>query len=560
MVFAEGARRRQQLRHALLAGLVGLTVVALSGQSAAAVGPTTLSSETFAGSTTSTQWVRPTSAGGSSITNSACLTASPDTAGSPIPGCSTTAIDPAGSGTLRLTTNTTSQVGSLYSTRSVPTSKGLDIVFTSYQWSKNAGRLQAGDGIALVLAATDPANPSPPAVLASQGGALGYALDGKSVPGAIKPGVSYGYLGLGLDVYGNFSYSLYGNSCPAVGEITGTNTQPSNGGSVYATANAVTVRGPGNGTAGYCELPTTSDTGHPYLSGYSTSIVASGLLDSPAATARPSGVPVEVALNPSSAAVTTPTGLSVPARSWLVQVTPQGGTAQQMIGGLPTAAELTTLGFPTSWFDPTTGLPYQLSYGWTASTGASAEFHEINNESISTLNGPLPTYQLAVSDDHAGTVAPGTSFAASITPSLAPAGGSEGAPSLVTATFPPGLTPPSAAFTTAAGYACTPNALVVTCTFTPSAEVTAGTVYPALVIPVTASSTLASYQITATVSSRDSSPITASHAVAVGVAATATAAALAPTGSDPAVPLSFAAILLASGASILTTRRRSRAH
>lgn len=561
--FALSARRRAGVDVALIA-LVGIVLVLMSNHSAWAAGGSSLGGESFTGSATTTpNWFLPTSEGGVTIVNTACLTASADVSATPIPGCSGTAVDAGGSGVLRLTTNATNQVGTVYSTVTVPTSKGVDIKFVSYQWSKNAGRLQAGDGVALVLAATDPANPRPPAVLAANGGALGYASNGTIA------GVSYGYLGLGLDVYGNFSYVGYGHSCPGANEITGTNSQVSNSSYILATANSVTVRGPGNGTTGYCEMPTTADTGNAYLAGYSTSRVASGsLLDAPNATSRPGSVPVEIAINSDSMPAITGSGLSVPARSWLVSVTPLGGVAQQMTGALPTAAELLAVGYPASWISPTTGLPQRLSFGFSASTGGSAEYHEVANQSIATLDGPLPSYAVTVTDNPSGSLTRAAHAIASITSSLTSAGGSEAEATTVTTTFPAAFTPPSTTFSTAAGYVCTPAAQVVTCLYMPTAAVPAGTAYPALLIPFTVStaSNAGTYTITTTVSSADGAAASAAHSIDVIDPVTkASGPTLAMTGQDDGAALlplggggTLVGIALLLGSQRLRRRARSR--
>ena len=78
-------------------------------------------------------------------------------------------------------------------TSSVPASSGLDATFESHQWGGNGG-----DGLGFVLAAENPSNPAAPTVIGERGGGLAYASAGTQ-------GLGYGYLGVGLDVYGNDS-------------------------------------------------------------------------------------------------------------------------------------------------------------------------------------------------------------------------------------------------------------------------------------------------------------------------------------------------------------------
>ena len=103
-------------------------------------------------------------------------------------------------------------------------------------------------------------------------------------------GLTHAYLGVGLDALGNFSNSeLAPSSC--------TESTP-------FSPESLVVRGPGNGTSGYCLL--SSAPAYP--------------LDSGSATA----VPVEVAVNPTSTDLTAAGGFTVAAHSWAVQVTPVG--------------------------------------------------------------------------------------------------------------------------------------------------------------------------------------------------------------------------------------------
>ena len=97
-----------------------------------------------------------------------------------------------------------------------------------------------------MLAATDPSNPSIPATIGPTGGSLGYSANCGSPTAS---GLPDGYLGVGLDVYGNFSSKTYeGTGC----------TNPSN--IKNQMPGQVVVRGPGNGTVGYCPVQSSAAT------------------------------------------------------------------------------------------------------------------------------------------------------------------------------------------------------------------------------------------------------------------------------------------------------------
>ena len=111
--------------------------------------------------------------------------------------------DSQGSGTLRFTQAVTGEEGGAFSNTSVPTSQGLDVTFNSYQYGGTGA-----DGLAFVLAAVNPANPVIPSTMGQSGGALGYSAQNSSTNG-----LSYGYLGVGFDSYGNFSNKYEGSGC-----------------------------------------------------------------------------------------------------------------------------------------------------------------------------------------------------------------------------------------------------------------------------------------------------------------------------------------------------------
>jgi outer membrane protein OmpA-like peptidoglycan-associated protein len=456
----------------LVAG--GLSIGVASAPAGAA--GTNLLAETFANGTTSNaDWVLPTGSAG------VCLTAGTNTSSTPLPDCDGTyqsvsePIDANGGGALQLTNNGNGQVGTVYNGVAIPTANGLDISWTSFQFNGSGA-----DGISFDLAAVNPADPTSPSTTGPSGGSLGYAADGGT------PGVPYGYLGLGADVYGNYENSTFsGSGCsqsnPAQSESLG-------------------VRGPGNGTTGYCLLAKQQLTG-PLT------------LDDSAATSRGSGstsvgVPEEVVLNPSSSAIiASSSGVSVPAGDWLFAVKPlasnkAGTTWKTLEGALPT----NPTGVPGSWLNGTTGLPQELAFGWAASTGGSNEFHQINQLQVSSLTAS-PSLALTNTDNGGGVLATSSSANVTLTPSVPTSSAvGESQPIIVSDTFSSSLVPTAASGT---GWTCSVASPKISCQYTPTSQIAAGTALPPITVTASASGTPGTFSDTATATSQDAAPATA---------------------------------------------------
>ena len=129
-------------------------VVCVALRTTAFAAETPIVAESFTNATTtSTAWTLPAAPTG---TNVACLTASSNASQTPIPGCALPTPDPAGSGALRLTDAIGSEEGGVAFTQTLPTTKGLDVTFNSYQYGGSGA-----DGIGFFLAATNPVSPAP---------------------------------------------------------------------------------------------------------------------------------------------------------------------------------------------------------------------------------------------------------------------------------------------------------------------------------------------------------------------------------------------------------------
>jgi uncharacterized repeat protein (TIGR01451 family) len=411
--------------------------------------------------------------------NAVCLTAYGNYSTPPVLSCGDTS-DYQGGGKLRLTPNSTTQVGGVFGATSFPTSSGLDVTFTSYQWGGGAA-----DGIAFMLAAVDPANPAAPTVIGPPGGSLGYS------PAAGARGLPNAYLGVGLDVYGNFSSNEYsGSGC----------TNPAN--ISTAVPGAVVVRGPGNGLVGYCGLGST-------WNGTTTSKVTLR-----ASTRSGAAVPVQVLVNPTTATLVSDSGVSTAAGTYKVVVTPVGQTARMITGPLPSVSS--GLYPSTTWLNAA-GVPRQLAFGLVGSTGGMTDTHEISNVKAVTFN-PVP--QLAVSTTSFSTAspAPGAPVTYKVATSVL-AGANENSPISVTQTTPTGVLPVGAYGT---GWVCAaPVGQTITCT-TSGSSFTNGTALPvltvvAIVTGTTMTSTIVQNNSPSRVSSADGSPATDSVTTAGAV-------------------------------------------
>jgi hypothetical protein len=419
-------RGRRRVWLAVGSTLSGFILVGMAAQPAVADG-STLVNEQFTGtSTSSPNWVLPTPTG---TTNDACLTDGDGTG--PVGGCASSG-NAAG---LQLTPDDFSKEGGLVYSSSVPASGGLDVTFDSYQYSPPTDPPVAttgADGIVFFLAASDPTNASAsPITLGPFGGHLGYSDD---PTGNTTPGLTNGYLGFGLDAYGNYSNDNFANT--ACGEKQGFTPQ------------SVAVRGPGNGTTGYCLLQSKQAT--------------DGTLNTEDTT-EPQAVPVEVAVNPTAFSQTDSGGDPVPANSYRLVVSPLG--AAQAIVETGTLPDNTVLKLPSTWVNGN-GVPNQLTFGWAASTGSLDDYHTISNVIVQTLTGTPATLGVVLQDDSGGTAQTGQIVHYDATASIADA--DETQQITLTDTFPAQLVPQTPVMG-ASGWACTVTGQTVSCTHAPAA-------------------------------------------------------------------------------------------
>ncbi len=242
-----------------------------------------------------------------------------------------TPIDENGKGFLRLTNATFNQKGFIYSNSVFPASLGLRMQFEYFVYGGTGA-----DGISFFLfdATTDPFN------IGGFGGSLGYAQITTTTP--TSPGVSKGYIGVGLDEFGNFSNPTEGRQGGIPGQSVG----------------SVTLRGKGNGDA-------LTANNYPFLTSVKTSTLGFDLVGN-SATRQPDStstnyrrVSIQMAPNPTI-------GYNI------TVIITRGGSK------LTSTTVINNYHYPEA-------APAMLRYGVASSTGASTNFHEIRNVFIDVL-------------------------------------------------------------------------------------------------------------------------------------------------------------------------------
>lgn len=280
----------------------------------------------------------------------ACLTAGGDTTQSPIAGCGLSTPEPAGSGALHLTNVNTAVSGFALYNRALPTTGGLDITFDQAQYGGSGA-----DGISffLVDGSTNLTQPG------ASGGGLGYSAgwDGGTGYGT---GVENGLLGIGIDKWGNFSAPGSTGSGCASGSGVGS---PGPG----QTPNVIAVRGPGNGSAGYCWLGASSSLG--------------SMLDG--ASRADATVQVHIVIDPST--------------------DPEPKVTISMDG-----TQVLQIDAPQGLLDSTS-----FKFGFGGSTGAVTDAHDVWNLSI---NSVIPVPSTTIPSGPTTTVAGATTLPASTDP------------------------------------------------------------------------------------------------------------------------------------------------
>ncbi|MFE7618691.1 hypothetical protein [Streptomyces sp. NPDC057496] len=297
----------------------------------------------------------------------ACLTGAPQAPAPgpgthPLTGCPAGATGPvppndaAPHGYLRLTDASNDQSAAVLYNHALPANQGL--VTTFDQWQYGGTTNPPADGISFFLIDGAASLTAPGAF----GGSLGYAqkLPDDDPNETFLPGVNRGYVGVGLDVLGNYfgDWEHRGNGC-ATRSPAGTSFRiPAPG------ANMVTLRGPGDGTEGYCFLDATTSnfsTTGPWpstlpgqLQGPTTSIPADATPQEAEALLEPSRRTVTVEVSPAPNPVIT------------VSIDFHDGNGTRQVLSTPAPQPV----------------PSTYKFGFAASTGLFTDVHLIRNLSV----------------------------------------------------------------------------------------------------------------------------------------------------------------------------------
>lgn len=381
--------------------------------------------ENFTGNTTNLSWT---------FLNGGCLMASSTPSSTTAPGCvgltyyankgdatmiggnaNNGAVDPVGGGALRFT-NKGNENGAILSAFNFPLStQGLSVSFTTVTYNGDSGGAggDGADGISFFLQ-----DASFPADVGAFGGSLGYTCSNSNNDGTISGTTGYargydglrgGYIGLGIDEYGNFLNGVVNTQGTTYG-ASGDNTASGGG---YKPGR-IGLRGPGS--VSYADLARQYPSYYPGFTSTSASqranavrsVCQTGLISdwssgSSVALATPTAVAIlpPNALSYSSAAATpvygdyfaVPSGYKVLPTTqpianeangprseatpitYNLKITPagllslsysyNGGANQSVI----TNADITAGG--------TNPLPTNVRFGFAGSTGGSRNVHEI---------------------------------------------------------------------------------------------------------------------------------------------------------------------------------------
>ena len=129
-------------------------------------------------------------------------------------------------------------------------------------------------------------------------------------------------------------------------------------------------------------------------------------------------------------------------------------------------------------------MPNQLTFGWSAATGNSTDYHTIANVNVQTLNGTPPTLGVTLSDDSGGTAHSGQTVNYFATTTLT--GSDESRQITLSDTFPTALVPQTTGLG-ASGWTCGVSGQTVTCTHAPPTQTgTLSTVHMPVLVSVPA--------------------------------------------------------------------------
>lgn len=260
-----------------------------------------------------------------------------------------TGVDPNGSGFLRLTSAANNQAGFAYDNTAIPSGYGIDVSFRYSVWGGSGA-----DGFALVLFDGS----QTPTSAGAYGGSLGYAQHGAVA------GLAGGILGIGFDEFGNYANPTEGRQ-----------------GGVGPLPDAISIRGPGDGTAN--ALSATGAVNYGFLT-------TTGPLD-------------PNAIQASSWAYARPTSNSSYRDAEVIV-----DTSQIPYGHLPVTvliqqgwngdkvmvAQYDAYQDVLSYYGSPANIPASIKFGFTGSTGGSTDYHEIQGLTVNSIQ-TAPGYATA---------------------------------------------------------------------------------------------------------------------------------------------------------------------
>lgn len=318
--------------------------------------------------------------------NEACLTgaapASPAAGAHPLGGCAANAIGPvppddaAPRGYLRLTDDGNNRTAAVLYNHPIPAEVGLDVTFEQWQYGSTTPN-EPADGISFFLTDGEGDLKAP----GQFGGSLGYAQKQQHHPTLqpLAPGVENGFLGVGLDVLGNYfaDTEQRGNGCTPQ-ESSPAIDRPGDADFYLRGPNTITLRGPGNDLVGYCYMTSTSPNAHsvpankPWPSSLDPNKLQGPLTEFTPANPTPEQAEEQLAGSKRTVNVRiTP----VPNSRTIVSVDFGQGMEQVLDEPTPTP------------------IPKTYKFGFAGSTGHFTDVHLIRNVAIDT-DVPLPELSL----------------------------------------------------------------------------------------------------------------------------------------------------------------------
>jgi len=280
-----------------------------------------------------------------------------DASGFTLGGSAVLTNSPLNDGALRLTTASGTQAGYAIDNQSFKSTQGFSISFEFFSYGTTSA--SPADGFTVFLVDADGTAPGNGFAIGAPGGSLGYAPRNVE-PGVTseEPGVTKGYLGIGIDEYGNYGIASETKS----GGYPGHND---------LLPNAVSLRGP------YNSADATRMTGYAYLAGSSTLPFDLAVGTSPT--------------NPGSR-VTDPNAAGYrKAYINVIPVTTNGSTVYKITVRIQNGQNVTTAVNNVTVTDP----PTNLRVGFSGSTGGSNSIHEIRG--LAVVQAPIAV------DDNAQT-------------------------------------------------------------------------------------------------------------------------------------------------------------